>query len=231
MKILFSYIILFFVLLQQSAYSQNIDITKWVNWNKYAAANNALDLPAAGEKRVVFLGNSITESWALIDSSFFMVNGYLDRGISGQTSSQMLIRFRQDVIDLKPALVVILAGTNDIAENAGPIELKYVLGNIVSMVQLAQANNIKVIISSVLPANKFPWRVELQPAEQIIKLNSMLKSYCDENKITYVDYYPMLVDESMGLDIKYSKDGVHPNYDGYKIMEGLVQESIKKLVE
>ncbi|MCU7490091.1 MAG: SGNH/GDSL hydrolase family protein [Bacteroidota bacterium] len=231
MKNIFSYIVLFFVLFQHSAYSQNIDITKWVNWNKYAASNDNLDLPAAGEKRVVFLGNSITESWAIIDSSFFKVNGYLDRGISGQTSSQMLIRFRQDVIDLKPALVVILAGTNDIAENAGPIALKYVFGNIVSMVQLAQANNIKIILSSVLPVYQFPWRKELQPAEDIIKLNSMIKSYCNENNIPYVDYYPLLVDESKGLDAKYSKDGVHPNYDGYKIMEDLVLGAIKKVLE
>ncbi|MGE5458334.1 MAG: SGNH/GDSL hydrolase family protein [Methanococcaceae archaeon] len=231
MKNIFSYIILLFVLLQFSAYGQNVNITNWVNWNKYAAANESLVLPAAGEKRVVFYGNSITESWALIDSSFFKVNGYLDRGISGQTSSQMLIRFRQDVIDLKPDLVVILAGTNDIAENAGPIALKYVFGNIVSMVQLAHINNIKVIISSVLPAYKFPWRSDLQPAEQIVKLNSMLKSYCDENKISYVDYYPLLVDERKGLDPKYTKDGVHPTLDGYKIMEALVQESIKKMLE
>lgn len=231
MKNIFSCIFLFLVLFQHSAFSQNTDITKWINWNKYAASNDHLVLPAEGEKRVVFLGNSITESWALIDSSFFKENGYIDRGISGQTSSQMLIRFRQDVIELKPALVVILAGTNDIAENAGPIALRYVFGNIVSMVQLAKANNIKVIIASVLPVYQFPWRKDLQPAEDIIKLNSMIMSYCNENNIPYVDYYSMLVDEQKGLDKKYSLDGVHPTYAGYKLMEGLVQDTIKKVLE
>ena len=231
MKNIFSYIFLLIILLQYSSYGQNVDISKWVNWGKYALSNEHLGLPAAGEKRVVFMGNSITESWAIRDSFFFKDNGYIDRGISGQTSSQMLLRFRQDVINLKPAVVVILAGINDIAENAGPVALKNVFGNIVSMVQLAQANNIKVIIASVLPAYKFPWRPALQPAENIIKLNSMIKSYCDENSIAYVDYYSKLVDERMGLDIKYTIDGVHPTYDGYKTMDSLVQEAIKKALE
>lgn len=231
MKNILSLIFLSSVLFQCTAYSQNIEVSTWVNWKKYAAANDTLKVPASGEKRVVFFGNSITESWAKIDSSFFKENPYLDRGISGQTTSQMLIRFRQDVIDLKPALVVIMAGINDIAENAGPIALKNVFGNIVSMIQLAQANNIKVIISSVLPANTFPWRRQLKPADEVIKLNSMLKSYCQENNITYVDYYPLMVDEMKGMDIKYTLDGVHPNYEGYQIMDGLVQEAIKKLLE
>ncbi|MGE5457792.1 MAG: SGNH/GDSL hydrolase family protein [Methanococcaceae archaeon] len=231
MKSIFSYIFLLIILLQCSSYSQNIDINNWINLEKYARSNENLGFPAAGEKRIVFMGNSITESWAIIDSSFFKDNGYINRGISGQTSSQMLLRFRQDVIDLKPAVVVILAGTNDIAENAGPIALKEIFGNIVSMVQLAQVNNIKVIISSVLPAFDFPWRPGLQPAEKIIKLNSMIKSYCDENNIFYVDYYSKMVDKRMGLDVKYTFDGLHPTKDGYKIMDILIQEAIKKVLE
>lgn len=230
MKNIFSYTFLLFILLQCSAYSQTVKVNEWVNWNKYAKSNEDLMFPAPGEKRVVFIGNSITESWAIIDSGFFKGNGYINRGISGQTSSQMLLRFRQDVIDLKPAVVVILAGTNDIAENAGPIALKYIFGNIVSMVQLAQVNNIKVIMSSVLPAYSFPWRPALQPSEIIIKLNSLIKFYCDGNSIPYVDYYSRMVDERKGLDKKYSIDGVHPTYEGFKIMDSLIQEEIKKLL-
>ncbi len=230
MKNIFGYLFLLIILQQCSAYSQNNNVSDWVNWKRYAAANEVLGLPAAGEKRVVFMGNSITELWAIRDSSFFKENGYIDRGISGQTSSQMLLRFHQDVIDLKPAVVVILAGTNDIAENAGHIALKYVLGNIVSMAQLAEENNIKVIICSVLPAYDFFWHPGLQPAEKIIKLNSMIKSYCDDNNIPYVDYYSKLVDERKGLDKKYTNDGVHPTYAGYKIMDSLVNDAIKKIM-
>ena len=160
----------------------------------------------------------------------FLDNGYIDRGISGQTSSQMLLRFRQDVIDLKPTLVVILAGTNDIAENAGPIALKDILANINSMAELAHENNIKVMISSVLPAYDFPWHQGLQPAEKIVKLNSMIKTYCGNNNISYVDYYSKMVDERKGLDKKYTNDGVHPSYDGYKIMESLIQTEIKNVL-
>ncbi len=228
MKNIFSFVSLLVILLQLSAYSQVNDINDWINLKKYAKSNESLGKPAAGEKRVVFMGNSITESWAVLDSGFFKDNGYIDRGISGQTSSQMLLRFRHDVIDLQPVVVVILAGTNDIAENAGPIALKDILGNIISMAQLAQANNIKVIICSVLPAYDFPWRHGLQPAEKIIKLNSMIKSYCSENKIRYVDYYSNMVDERKGLDKKYTIDGVHPTYDGYKVMDKLIKEAIKE---
>ncbi len=219
------------MLVQSSAYSQTVNSSEWVNYKKYAASNERLGLPAAGEKRVVFMGNSITEYWAIRDSSFFKNNGYIDRGTSGQTSSQMLLRFRQDVIDLKPAVVVINAGTNDIAENAGPISLKNIFANIVSMVQLAQANNIKVILSSVLPAYDFFWHRGLHPAEKIIKLNSMIKSYSDENNIPYVDYYSKLVNEKKGFEKKYTLDGVHPNHTGYEIMDPMVKEVIQKVLE
>lgn len=230
MRKIFGYIFLLIILLQYSAYSQTVNINDWVNLKKYARSNERLGSPAVGEKRVVFMGNSITESWAVIDSSFFKENEYIGRGISGQVSSQMLLRFRQDVIDLKPTLVVILAGTNDIAENAGPITLKDIVANIISMTELAHENNIKVIISSVLPAYDFPWRQGLQPAKKIIMLNSMIKTYCDKNNISYVDYYSKMVDERKGLDKKYTNDGVHPTYDGYKIMESLVQTAIKNVL-
>ncbi|MEJ2617454.1 MAG: SGNH/GDSL hydrolase family protein [Ignavibacteriaceae bacterium] len=210
-------------------YSQNDNAENdWANLKRYAKADKKLGPPAAGENRVVFMGNSITESWAVIDSSFFTENkSFVDRGISGQTSSQMLLRFRQDVIDLKPAVVVILAGTNDIAENTGPITLKDIFGNIISMVQLAEMNKIKVILSSVLPAYDFPWHPGLKPAEKIVKLNLMLKSYCEENNIKYTDYYSKMVDERGGLDKRYTNDGVHPTIAGYKIMDSIIEDAIK----
>ncbi len=228
MRTILRYAFLSLILLQYSAYGQTV--TDWANLKRYAEADSNLPQLAPGEKRVVFMGNSITEFWARLDSTFFIDNGYIDRGISGQVSSQMLLRFRQDVIDLKPTVVVILAGTNDIAENAGPISLEDVMGNIISMAQLAETNNIKVILCSVLPAYDFPWHKGLQPAEKIVKLNSMIKSYCDKSNITYADYYSKMVDEMKGLPEKYSQDGVHPNYEGYKVMDSVIKGEINSLL-
>jgi lysophospholipase L1-like esterase len=181
--------------------------------------------------RVVFMGNSITEGWRVADSAFFIQNNYIDRGISGQTTPQMLIRFRPDVIDLKPAAVVILAGINDIAQNTGPMTLEETFGNIVSMAQLAKAANIKVIISSVLPAYDFPWRKGLQPAEKVVKLNAMLKKYALENKIIYLNYFDAMKDSRNGLPASLSEDGVHPNLAGYKIMEPLAVKAIAEALK
>jgi len=230
MKNIFTCFCLLLFVFQFSIYGQNNN-EDWPNLKKYAKADEELGMPKAGENRVIFMGNSITESWGNIDSSFFIDNGYIDRGISGQTSSQMLLRFRQDVINLKPAVVVILAGTNDIAENTGPISLKDVLGNIISMTQLAEANNIKVILCSVLPAIDFWWHHGLQPADKIIKLNSMIKSYCESKNIPYVDYYSKMVDEEKGLDKKFTKDGVHPTLAGYEIMDEVIEKGIKVLID
>ena len=231
MKSIFRMTFLVLILLQYPAYSQNVKSSEWVNYGRYAQANEKLPPPAPGEKRVVFMGNSITEFWAIRDSSFFVDNGYIDRGISGQVTSQMLLRFRQDVIDLKPTLVVILAGTNDIAENAGPISLQHVMDNIISMAQLAETNHIKVILCSVTPAYDFPWHKGLHPAEKIVKLNSMIKSYCEENNIPYVDYYSRMVDKEGGMIKKYTIDGVHPNHEGYAVMDSIVQKEIKAVLE
>ena len=218
---------LLLVLHQLTACSQNDQSkTDWQNMAKYAAENKALKPVSKDEKRVVFMGNSITEGWKKEDPAFFEKNPYINRGIGGQTTPQMLLRFRKDVIELKPSLVVILAGANDIAENTGPIALEDILGNIVSMVELAQANDIKVVLSSVLPAYDFWWRRGMQPAEKIIKLNAMIKGYADQNKIVYVDYFSAMVDERNGLDKKYTDDEVHPKLAGYKVMEPLVQKAI-----
>ncbi len=224
------YFIFFFLfLIQHLTYSQNdIKMDDFGNLERYIEENKLLWDASSGKTRVVFMGNSITESWGEIDSSFFSGKSYVNRGISGQTTSQMLLRFRQDVIDLYPAVVVILAGINDIAENTGPIALTDVFGNIISMCQLARANNISVIISSVLPAADFPWRPELRPAEKVITLNSMLKTYCDENNIMYLDYYSHMVNNKKGLDKELSEDGVHPTLAGYKLMEPLAEQAISQ---
>ena len=209
------------------AYSQD----DWANLKRYAGENKSLGAPAAGEKRVVFMGNSITEGWIKTDSAFFSGRPYIDRGISGQTTSQMLLRFRQDVIELKPAAVIILAGINDIAENTGPITLEAIFGNIVSMVQLARAHKIKVLMCSVLPANQFPWRPAILPAEKVIALNVMLKDYAVQHKIIYVDYYSAMVDDKKGLPKKYAGDGIHPTLEGYKVMETLAEVAIRKALK
>jgi acetyl esterase/lipase/lysophospholipase L1-like esterase len=203
----------------------------WQNLARYRKANTALAATKSTKPRVVFMGNSITDGWINADSSFFAGKNYIDRGISGQTTPQMLIRFRPDVIDLKPAVVVILAGINDIAGNTGIMTLDETFGNIVSMSQLAKANNIKVVISSVLPAYDFPWRPGMQPADKVIKLNAMLKGYAAKNNIVYLDYFNAMKDERNGLPARLSKDGVHPTLEGYKIMEPLAEKAIAEALK
>ncbi|HEU5290455.1 MAG TPA: SGNH/GDSL hydrolase family protein [Cyclobacteriaceae bacterium] len=208
------------------AFSQTEKPKDWANLKKFAMENQKLTPPAKGEKRVVFMGNSITQVWKDSDTTFFKNKLYINRGISGQVTEQMLLRFQQDVVDLKPAVVVILAGINDIAENNGPITVQQIHSNIVSMVKLARANKIRVVVSSVLPANNFPWRPAIKPADKVIELNSLLESYCKANKVVYCDYYSKMVNNEKGLDKTVAYDGVHPTLEGYKIMEPLVEEAI-----
>ena len=196
---------------------------------RYKQANDTLAGPIRGESRVVFMGNSITEGWNNLSPAFFKENPFIGRGISGQTTPQMVLRFRQDVVDLQPKAVVILAGTNDIAGNTGPSTLKMIMDNISSMVELAQSNNIKPILCSVLPANRFSWRPEAKPADSVIELNRLLKTYAQKNKITYVDYYSSMVDNEKGLKKEYSGDGVHPNATGYAVMEGIILKVLEKI--
>jgi lysophospholipase L1-like esterase len=198
----------------------------WANIKKYEEANIKVKPPSANEKRVVFMGNSITDFWINTDSSFFAGKPYFDRGISGQTTGQMLVRFREDVINLKPAVVVILAGINDIAENNGPSKLEDVFGNIVSMAELAKASHIKVVLSSVMPAFAFPWRPTINPVPKVKALNEMIKTYTDKNNIVYLDYFTAMADSRSGLPANLSKDGVHPNLEGYKVMEPLAEKAI-----
>ncbi len=199
----------------------------WAQFGRYAEANKSVKTPSD----VVFMGNSITDGWWPADSTFFLQNNFIDRGISGQTTSEMLVRFRRDVIDLKPKAVVILAGINDIAYNNGVIALENVFGNIVSMAELAKVNGIKVVLCSLLPAYDFPWRPRMEPADKVIRLNGWLKDYAKKNGLTYVDYHSAMKDDRNGLPESLSKDGVHPTLEGYKIMEKLVLEAIHKTID
>jgi len=207
--------------------AEELQKNDWPWLNRFAEENKKLSNPRQGESRVVFMGNSITEGWKNIDSVFFINHPYINRGISGQTTSQMLLRFRQDVIDLHPAVVVILAGTNDIAGNTGPATLDQILNNLSSMAELAKSHNIKVVLSSVLPAYDYPWKPGLQPAEKIVALNKMIKDYAIKKGFVYLDYFSPMADERHGLKAGLGDDGVHPNLAGYKIMEPLAEKAIK----
>ena len=200
----------------------------WANLKRYQEETAKLSLPNSNEHRIVFMGNSITESWINNRPEFFEGKPYVNRGIGGQTTPQMLLRFKQDVIDLKPTVVVILAGINDIAGNTGPMTIDETFKNIVSMAEMATANHIKVILCSVLPAKDFPWRPGLEPAEKVVKLNAFLKNYVDEHNLCYVDYFSAMNDGANGLRENLGYDGVHPNEMGYSIMEPLVEEGIAK---
>jgi lysophospholipase L1-like esterase len=202
----------------------------WPNLNKYQNENANLKPIAPRQKRIVFMGDSITEFWSVTDSEYFAGKPYVNRGISGQTTPQMLIRFRADVIALKPAVVVVLAGINDIAGNTGPATLDMIANNIFSMAELAKANNIKVILCSVLPAYDFSWKPNQNPAEKVVALNKMIKNYADANGILYLDYFSAMKDEHNGLKIAYSGDGVHPNKLGYQIMAPLAEKAITEVL-
>jgi lysophospholipase L1-like esterase len=202
--------------------------TDWAYLARYAKANAELPAPKAGEKRVVFYGNSITEGWARFFPTQFPNKPYVDRGISGQTTPQMLVRFRQDVVRLKPRVVVILAGINDIAGNTGPSTLEMIEDNLASMTQLAKANGIRVVLSSVLPAYDFPWRPGLEPAPKVKALNAWLKDFARREKVVYLDYYTAMADERGGLRGDLGSDGVHPNEKGYLIMAPLAEKAIAR---
>ena len=225
-------IFLFSIVISNSAQDIYIQgggtLTDWAHLKKFEKENEQLkkiDEP----NRVVFMGNSITEGWSNFDKDFFINNPFVNRGISGQTTPQMLIRFRPDVVNLNPKAVVILAGINDIAGNTGPISLKNTAENIISMAEIAKANNIKVYICSTLPAIDFPWSPGLEPGPKVIKLNSILKNYCNSNDIPFVDYFSSMADDKGGLKVpEYTaaNDLVHPNLAGYKVMEKIILKAL-----
>ncbi len=199
----------------------------WAYIEKYAIENQQLlKLPNNGN-RIVFIGDSITEFWQQYDSAFFTQNKYINRGISSQTTSQIQERFQNDVIDLEPKYVIILAGINDIAENNGPISIEEIMNNIVSMVEKALKNNIEVVLCSILPASDFYWNPKIKPFEKIKQLNVLIEAYCLIEKIKFVDYYNPMVDENFGLDKKFTDDGVHPNLNGYLKMKTILESYLK----
>lgn len=203
------------------------DLKTWANYERYAEANKSVSNPIA-----VFMGNSITDNWARMHEAFFTENNFVGRGISGQVTAQMLARFRADVLNLHPKVVVIMAGTNDVARNQGYMAVEHVAGNIISMVELAIAHSIKPIILSILPANKYGWRPEITDStQQILQINAMLESYAKLNGISYIDLFTLMKDENQGLPKKFSNDGVHPNLDGYAVIEPIVKAEILRLAK
>lgn len=207
----------------------------WPAVARYRDDNAKVGLPAKGDNRIVFMGDSITDSWDAPEmGGFFPGKPYVNRGISGQTTPQMLIRFRPDVINLKPKVVVILAGTNDIAGNTGPTTLEAIEGNMTSMVDLARANGIKVVLASLLPVSDYELRdgkpivqTVRRPPEQIKALNGWMKDFAAKNKLIYLDYYSAMVDDKGFLKDELSNDGLHPNAQGYVVMNPLAEAAIQ----
>lgn len=229
MKKIYLIACLSFLVLSCIAQGNMANLNEMVNLNCYKKENS--ELLSLDKKWVVFIGNSITEGWVEQRPDFFTSNNYVGRGIGGQTSPLVLLRFRQDVINLKPVAVVINIGTNDIAENTGAYDADFTLGNIKSMAELAQANGIKVILSSVTPAAKYFWRETVENiVEKIAALNSKIKTYAKENDFGYVDYFSVLTDANGALPREYGRDGVHPNAKAYEIMEQQVQAVITKII-
>ncbi len=203
----------------------------WPNLGKFKDANAALSAPSENEDRVVFMGNSITIGWLHSIPEFFEGKPYINRGISGQTTPQMLLRFRQDVLELRPKVVVILAGTNDIAGNTGPMSLEQIMDNLKSMAELALANGVEPVLSSVLPAYDYPWRPGLSPNVKIPKLNAMISSYAKEKDLVYLDYFSEMADDRNGLDKTLATDEVHPTIKGYEMMAPLAEKAIARALE
>lgn len=203
----------------------------WASLERYQEANAKLTPQESAENRVIFYGNSITDSWASLFPEMFPGKHYLGRGISGQTTPQMLVRFPQDVIRLEPDVVVILAGTNDIAGNTGPSTQKMIEDNIVSMVDLALANSISVVLCSVLPVSDYPWKPGLNPGPKIVELNAWMRQLAQNEGLVYVDYHSEMVNDSLGLARELTYDGVHPNHAGYQVMARLVDPAISTALD
>lgn len=198
----------------------------WANLAKFAEADAKLAPPTSSESRAVFMGDSITEGWNNAEGGFFPGKPYVNRGISGQTTPQMLIRFRPDVVNLKPKVVLILAGTNDIAGNTGPATLEAIQGNFMSMCDIAKQNGIRVVLASILPAYDYPWKPNTKPSQKIAAMNDWLEDYAAKSGFVYLDYYSAMVAPNRGMRSELSHDGVHPNKAGYAIMAPLAEKAI-----
>lgn len=219
--------ILFVLLMTMSlfGYSQK----DWFGFNRYQADNKRI-ISSEDYPEVVFMGNSITDNWAYFHPEFFTEHHFCGRGIGGQTSAHMLVRFTADVINLRPKAVVIMAGTNDVAHNDNYVEPDHVVENIVAMCELAKAHGIVPIICSIPPCSKFPWRPEIEkPGQTIVDINKVLKDYADANGLIYVDFHSAFTDENLGLPESFSADGCHPNPESYFPMEEMVLEAIQRV--
>ena len=219
-------ILIIFVTMSIFGYSQD-----WFGFSRYQADNDSI-IASGDYPEVVFMGNSITEIWAIYHPDFFSSHNFCGRGIGGQTSAQMLVRFTADVINLKPKAVVIMAGTNDVAHNDYWVSPEKVVENVIAMCTLAKTNGIIPIISSIPPCSEFPWRLEIEnPGQTIVDINKCLKAYAEANDIVYVDYHSALVDENLGFPKTLSDDGCHPDPDTYFTMESLVLEAIREALK
>ena len=233
MKIkLIIYSLLIFSLIIKTSIAQNHEnVNTWANFEQFKSANDKLSQLKNGEERIVFLGNSITIGWKETHPEFFENTIYVNRGISGQTTPQMLVRFYADVMDIGATTVVILAGTNDIAGNTGPMSIDMILNNLKSMTGIALANNVKVILCSVLPAYDYPWSPNKNPNIKIPKLNSKIKKYAKKSGVHYLDYFKALDNGNNGIDKEFSYDGVHLTLEGYKVLEPLLENALKKVTK
>ncbi len=211
----------------QQVLQMQAKLADWADLGRYREENAALTAADKGEPRVVFYGDSITDVWGRRPGvSFFPGKPYVNRGISGQTTPQMLVRFQQDVVHLKPAVVVILAGTNDIAGNTGQSTPEMIEDNFASMAAIAKRNGIKMVIASILPAHAYPWKPEVQPVEEISAVNRWLRDFCAKEGLVYLDYYTSMTDEHGGMREGLSVDGVHPTAQGYAVMAPLAESAI-----
>ena len=222
-------LILIFICMINGFLMAVVEAQDWANLSRFKEANEKIASARTCDNRVVFMGNSITEGWINIVPEFFAEDKqYINRGIGGQTTPQMLLRFRQDVLKLWPKVVVILAGVNDIAGNTGPSTLEMIEDNLHSMTDLAQARGIQVVLCSVLPAYEFSWSEVEDPAPKIVELNRRIKEYAAKKGAVYCDFHSQMADERNGLPVELSGDGVHPNKEGYEIMEPIVENAIAR---
>jgi len=219
-----------FTLIFAMFFTTAINAQDWPNLSRFKEANEKVKALPLDNKRVVFMGNSITENWIKTYPDYFSGH-FVNRGISGQTTPQMLIRFRNDVVALNPAAVVILAGTNDIAGNTGPSTLEMIMDNLKSMSEIAQSNGIKVLLCSVLPAYDYSWRPGKEPNVKIPELNKMIKAYAQKNNFIYVDYFSAMADDKNGMKKEYTRDGVHPTVAGYDVMTPIIEKAIEGVLK
>lgn len=216
---------LFIIMTFDSIFAQD-----WAALNHFKQANERLHSEIENKDRVVFMGNSITIGWIQLRPDFFEGKPFVNRGISGQTTAQMLLRFRQDVVDLNPKLVVILAGTNDIAGNTGDVTVEQIMDNLKSMSEIATANKIEVLLCSVLPASDYSWRPDKNPDKKIPELNNLIEQYASSHGHHYLDYFTSLRNQENGMKTEYADDGVHPTTEGYQVMEGLLEEKLLEIL-